>query len=421
MRILILAHFYPPEMGGAGARLHGLARWLVNNGNQVTVITGFPNYPSGNVSEEYRGKLRMRETIDGVDVIRTWIYASPHRKTTKRLANYLSFVASSIFAGLTANRSFDVIVSSSPPLFIGISGWILARLRHTPLVFDIRDLWPQVAIEAGELNPSSLTVRLMDRLAGFLYRCADHITPVTETKRHRLIALGVPAEKLTVVTNGVDLDLVATEQTNKKRAELGLEGKFVVLYAGLIGIAQGVEIMVDAAERLRDHPDVHFLIVGDGIRKAALVERITERALTNVTILPRQPSKAIPDFLVAADVSLVPLLNSGLEDAVPSKMLEAWANQRAVILAAGGEAAEVVRQSNGGVIVAPEVPEQLDRAILSLRDNPTQLAAFAQNGYEFVQQYFDRRALALQMEQVLQRLVAAQEPEKHVGKPVQTL
>ena len=421
MRILILTHFYPPEMGGASARLHGLARWLVNSGNQVTVITGFPNYPSGVVLKEYRGRRRMSETIDGVEVIRTWVYASPHRKTSKRLANYFSFVASSIVTGLTTKRSFDLIFASSPPLFIGLSGLALARLHHLPLLFDIRDLWPQVAIDAGELNPSSLTVRLMNRLATFLYRQADHITPVTETKRQRLIALGVPAKKLTVVTNGVDLDRVTPSQTINKRTELGLEGKFVVLYAGLIGIAQGVEIMADAAERLRAHADIHFLIVGDGIRKAALEEHIIQRELSNVTLLPRQPREVIPDFLAAADVSLVPLLNSGLEDAVPSKMLEAWANQRAVILAAAGEAAAVMNRCNGGLVVAPEAPHQLDEAILALRDDRKQLETFAQNGHEFVKNYFDRRALALQLEQVLQGLVIAQKPEGQVGKPVQTL
>lgn len=400
MNILLLAHFYPPEMGGAGARLHGLARWLAAYGHRVTVITGFPNYPSGVIPERYHGKLRTVERMDGVDVIRTWVYASPQRGSLRRLANYFSFVGAATLAGLSAARRFDIVIASSPPLFLGLAGMALARWQRAPLVFDIRDLWPDVAVEAGEFAADAPITRLGEQLARFLYRHADHLTPVTENKRRKLIEGGVPPEKLTVVSNGVDLDLIPAA-TGDRRADLGLAGKFVVLYAGLIGIAQGVEIAVEAAEQLRAQPEIHFLIVGDGVRREALAARIAELGLTNVTLLPRQPREAIPAFMATADACLVPLVSSNLEDAVPSKLLEAWAYGKPAILAAGGEAAAIVRQSGGGVVVAPEEPQTLVDAVLALAAAPHQAAEYGRRGHAYVKHYLDRPNLARQMEDVL--------------------
>ena len=403
MRILILAHFYPPEMGGAAARLHGLARWLAHDGHDVTVITGFPNYPSGVIPAAYRRKFRVQETMDGVTVLRAWVYASPRRSAARRLANYISFVFSSAMVGLLAGRSYDIVLASSPPLFLGLSGLFLARLRRCPLVLDIRDLWPEVAVEAGEFAPDGLVTRLAQRLARFLYRHADHITPVTENKRKKLLAVGVPIGKTAVVTNGVDLDYVAAAKPGDKRAELGLEDKFVILYAGLIGIAQGVEIAIHAANCLRDDETIHFVIVGDGPRRDSLRQQVESLGLKNVTLIPRQPRAEIPLFLRTADVALVPLVSSNLDDAVPSKLLEAWAYGRPVILAAGGEAATIVQHSAGGLVVSPEEPDNLTDAILALKNDPDQLAQYAQNGRAYVQAHFDRRALAGQMGQVLER------------------
>lgn len=405
MRILILAHFYPPEMGGAAARLHGLARWFVHDDHSVTVITGFPNYPAGIIPPDYRSKFRVRETLDGVDMIRTWVYASPRRSSVRRLANYLSFVFSSAVVGLLAGRSHDIVLVSSPPLFLGLSGLFLAWIRRIPFVLDIRDLWPEVAVEAGEFSPDSTVTKLMEGLARFLYRHADFITPVTENKRKKLLAAGVSASKTAVVTNGVDLDYVTASNTEDKRSELNLENKFVILYAGLIGIAQGVEIAIHAANQLQDYDDIHFLIVGDGPRRNKLYQQVQELALSNVTMSPRQPREAIPAFLRTADVALVPLVSSNLDDAVPSKLLEAWAYCRPVILAAGGEAADIVKQSDGGIVVSPEEPDSLAEAILSMKNDPYKPAKYAQNGLAYVQQKFDRRLLARQMAQILQQTI----------------
>jgi glycosyltransferase involved in cell wall biosynthesis len=278
-------------------------------------------------------------------------------------------------------------------------------MRRIPFVFDIRDLWPEVAVEAGEFTPDGRVTKWMERLANFLYRRADFITPVTENKRKKLLAAGVPAAKTAVVTNGVDLDYVTMSNTGDKRSELSLENKFIVLYAGLIGIAQGVEIAIHAANNLRHHSDIHFVIVGDGPRRDQLRQQVSDLALRNVTMIPRQPREMIPAFLRTADVALVPLVSSNLDDAVPSKLLEAWAYGRPAILAAGGEAADIVRRSAGGVVVSPEEPDCLAESILTLKNDPDRLDRYARNGFEYVQQNFDRRLLARQMAQVLEKTV----------------
>lgn len=415
-RIVFLAHFYPPEMGGAAARLHGLARWLVEYGHDVTVITGFPNYPSGVIPDQYRGAILRREEMDGVRVIRTIVYASPRRGSIRRLANYFSFVFTSLCVGLFQRRRPDVVIASCPPLFIGISGWLIALFRRSKFVFDLRDLWPDVAVEAGEFKRDSLVTRLGFWLAKFLYNRADHITPVTENKTQRLMEKGVSNKKMTVVSNGVDLDLIPNlDQREALRSELSLNGKFVVAYAGLIGIAQKVEMIIGTALEVRDQSDLHFLIVGDGVRRPQLEELVREHKLDNVTLLPRQPKERISHLLSVADVAFVPLASSGLQDAIPSKLLEAWAHRRPVILVAGGEAAEIATNCEGALVIAPEDPTAITEAVLRFRDDSVLRERCAENGYDFVAARLTRAQLAREMESVLMDVIHAdQSKEKHV-------
>lgn len=405
LSILLLTHFYPPEMGAAAARGHGLARWLVQLGHQVTTLTGFPNYPSGNIPSEYRRKFRISENRDGVKVVRTWVFATSHRSSIRRLLNYLSFLISAIITGISLRSSFDVILVSSPPLFIGVAGSVLASAFRVPLVLDLRDLWPDVAIEAGAFTEKSFPVKWSRFLADFIYRRAAHLTPVTESKLERLKANGVEKERMTVVTNSVDFDKLNLSKEFEWRKELGISDKFVITYTGLIGIAQGVGIAVEAAELMKNKSDIHFLIVGDGVEREVLIDRTRHMQLTNITFLPRQPWKTVPSIMAASDVALVPLVTDALRDAVPSKLLEAWALRKAVILAAGGEAAELVRESGGGVVIMPGRPQELVTAVTELSQDRNLLNQYAEAGHLFVREQFDRRRAALIMENVLARVV----------------
>ncbi|MBN1430146.1 MAG: glycosyltransferase family 4 protein [Anaerolineae bacterium] len=401
MRILWLAHYYPPEIGGGAVRFHGLARWLARFGHQVTVITGMPNYPSGNVLPEYRGKLWLQESLDGVNVLRVWVYASAYKSRWRRLANYLSYIPSAVLRGLIARQRFDVLVAGSPPPFVGVAGVILAWALGIPWVLDIGDLWPEVAIEAGELAPASVLAWAGNHMMRFLYRAASHLTPATETKRRRLVELGMPASKVTVIEAGADLEPSMTSDVSDWRDKLGLQGRFLIVYAGLIGIAQGVETIADVAHVLRNNPMIHFLIVGEGVRRDRVVKRVQDLALTNVTLLPPQPYEAMPAMLRAADVVWVPLATSRLVDAVPSKLLEAWGQEKPVILSAEGEAERLVAEVQGGLRTPPGDVQSLAEAILKLQGSPDLRRESARRGYEFVQQRFRRDMLAKRMEEVL--------------------
>ncbi|MFQ6616374.1 MAG: glycosyltransferase family 4 protein [Fidelibacterota bacterium] len=401
LRILILSHFYPPEIGGAAARLHGLARWLIAYGHQVSVITGFPNYPTGLVPEHYRGKVHMREVRDRVEVIRTWVYASSHRTSFGRLANYFSFVISSVIAVFRLRGEFDVLVASSPPLVIGVPARIVSRRYRIPLVFDVRDIWPDVAVDAGAFKPNNPMIRLGRKLARYLYAISDHITPVTEIKRKKLIAEGVREDKITVVPNGVDFDRLNQSEAHQWTERLHLRDHFVVIYTGLIGIAQGVGIIVEAAGELRDNPRIHFLIVGDGVEREHLMGRCTSLGLDNVTFISSQPRTEIPSLLASADLAVVPLVSEDLVDAVPSKLMEAWACRRPVLVAAAGEAAELVETAGGGVVVPPGEPVRLARAVEDLFGNRAALERCAKRGQAYAKSHFDRRNLARRMEKVL--------------------
>jgi glycosyltransferase involved in cell wall biosynthesis len=402
LKVLILSHFYPPEMGGAAARVHGLSRWLVKFGHVVTVITGFPNYPSGIIPRHYHGKLKVREQVDGVDIIRTWVYTSSHGKNIGRLSNYMSFVASSVVAGLFLKQRFDVILASSPPLFLGLAGLALSRIRRTPFVLDVRDLWPDIAVEAGVFEPDDVRVRLGRKLANFLYSRAAHLTPVTLRKKSKILGEGIEPEKLTVVPNGVDFDELGRDQVEVRwREKLNLGGAFVVAYTGLIGIAQGVGIAVEAANLLKEEPDIHFLIVGDGIEREELMKKALAFGLKNISFVESQPRQVVPSLLAATDIALVPLVSQKLDDAVPSKLLEAWACRKPVLLVAGGEAADLVLKAGGGFVLSSREPRELADLVRKLASDREGLQRCAENGLAYVRTNFDRKELARLMENVL--------------------
>lgn len=416
MRILLVAQFYPPEVGAAAVRLHGLARWLVRFGHQVTVLTGLPNYPMGEVPKEYRRRLYVRERLDGVEVIRTWIYASKQRSSLRRLVNYFSFVASGTIAGALGRGRYDVVVASSPPLFVGLVGHALAKRYGIPWVLDVRDIWPDVAVEMQQFAPEGRMTAWTRRLARFLYRSAEHITPVTQRKCEKLRAQGTPPEKLTVVSNGVDLDLLGAATNGDWRGTLGLGDQFVVVYAGLIGFLQGVDKIVEAAALLRDRPNIHFVIAGDGVQRDEVLRQAHALRLRNVTFVPLLPHGQVPSLLRSADVVLVPLVNGRVDDTVPYKLLEAWGCKRPAILMAAGEAAQLMSEAKAGVVIPPAEPRQLADILERFAGQRARLEQCGLNGYRFVKAHFERESLARQMEAVLRRVTNGdrrRQPHKH--------
>lgn len=410
MQILYLSQYFPPEVGATQTRAYEMARGLVEAGHHVTIIGEMPNHPSGIIPPEYRGKLYERVELDGIDVIRVWVKASPVKTFRTRMAFYLSYMVSAALAGLVlANGKYNVLYATSPPLFVGAAALIISYVRRIPFVFEVRDLWPESAVALGELrNPRF--IKLAHWLEWRCYRRARRIVVVTEGIRERLLARGLPAEKLALIPNGANTDLFRPHPAAAAalRKELGLESSFLVLYAGIHGIAQGLETVLQAARQVQAEPDIRFLFVGEGPVKAQLMEQARELGLTNVIFHAQVPRLQMPAYLSSAHVALVPLRKLELfEGALPSKMFDAWACACPTLVAISGEAQRVLDEAQAGVWVEPENAEALARAILALRQDVPQCRLMGENGRRYVEAHYSRQAQAQQLIQLLQGSIAS--------------
>ena len=407
MRILYLSQYFPPEVGATQTRAYEMATGLIRAGHQVTMLTEVPNHPEGIIRPEYRGRFWMREKLDGIDVIRVWVKTYPVKTMRTRLIFYLSYMLNATLAGLVLARGrYDVIYATSPPLFVGGVALALSLLRRTPMIFEVRDLWPESAVALGELkNPRF--IRWATWLEDHCYRRARRIVLTTQEMVDRLVERGYKAAKLTIVRNGANPDLFRFDPAERRRLrhELGVTQSFVVIYAGLLGIAQGLAASLEAAALLEHKtPPIHFLYIGDGPMKAQLQAQAQGLGLSNVTFLPAQPRKDIPGYLSASDAALVPLTRQRLIGALPSKMFDAMACERPVILAAEGEACQVLREADAGITIPPESPGSLIANILQLRSDLDLCQRYGQNGRRAVIAQYSRQAQARRLAELLQTL-----------------
>jgi glycosyltransferase involved in cell wall biosynthesis len=402
MRTLLVTHYFPPETGAPQARLSALAATWAADGDQVTVLTGMPNHPTGVLPPAYRGAIRRREHRDGYRVIRTWLYATPNEGMARKIAGHLSFMISSVLLGGRRCGPADTVVVSSPTFFSIGAAWLLARMKRARLVVEIRDLWPAIFVELGVLTNHRL-IRLLERLELAAYAAADRVVVVSDGFRANLIDRGVPGEKVHTIRNGVALDRFdpAAVANPQVRGRLGARpGDCLVLYVGTHGISHGLPGIADAAARLAGDP-VHFAFVGEGADKLRLRRRVTELGLGNVTMLPGVPHDEVPALLAAADICLVPLRDVPLFSAfIPSKMFEYLAAGKAVVGAVAGEAAQILRDA-GAAVVPPEDSAALAEAIRELAADPQQRRAMGRRGRCLVERSFDRAALAREYREIL--------------------
>lgn len=401
MRLTLLTQYYPPEIGAPQARLSELAAHFVQRGHSVTVLTAMPNYPSGAIYRGYGGLLR-REHREGVNVIRTFIYPTQKAEFIRRLTNYFSFVVSSAIAGSVLPGPMDYLLVESPPLFLGLTGFWLSRLKRTRLIFNVSDLWPETAVRLGMLRSGSLAFRLSAWLETFCYRQAWLVTGQSKSILAS-ITDRFPDRPTFHLSNGVDTELFhPKKRTEDARATLHSQGNCVALYAGLHGLAQGLDQVLRTAEALRGEAGVRFVLVGDGPEKQALRQQARQRDLVNVCFLDPRPAREIPSLLAAADIVLV-TLKMHIPGAVPSKLYEAMASGRPVILVASGEAAEIVREHRAGIVVEPGDIAGFTRAVRTLETQPDLRRALGENGRRAAQQRFDRAKI---MEHFIEHLEA---------------
>ena len=389
MRILYISQYFPPEMGAPAARAFELASHWAAAGHEVTVLTGFPNHPTGVVPRQYRDRIRklvVREKIDGVDVVRTWLFPLPNRKTYERMLNYTSFCLSAALTGHFLSRP-DVVIATSPQLLVGLSGWFLTRCKRVPFVFEVRDLWPESLAAVGMGESNSLLYRVLARIAGFLYRHSDHIVVVTPAFEDYLVQhWRVPREKISVIENGVETRLFAPASAAPLRRELGAEGKFVVSYIGTMGMAHGLQTIIQAAAHLRDtNPEILFLMVGEGAEKRRMMTIALDHNLRNLRFVDQQPHEKIPSYICASDVCLVLLKKADVfKTVIPSKMLEFMSCARPIILGVEGQARKILEEARGGITIEPENAEALANAVRYLATNRDMARELGGNGREYV-------------------------------------
>jgi len=410
MKILYVSQYFPPEMGAPAARADELSRHWANAGHDVTVLTGFPNHPTGVVPAEYRDRLRrlvVREQANGVEIVRTWLLPFPNRKSHERMLNYSSFCASAATTGLFLSRP-DVVIATSPQLLVGLSGWWLARWKRVPFVFEVRDLWPESLAAVGMGADHSMLHRSLAKIANFLYRHAERVVVVSPAFEDRLVEhWRVPRGKIAVIENGVETQLFAPRASGGLRRELNAEGKFVVSYIGTMGMAHGLQTIVDAAAQLQDsNPRVLFLMVGEGAEKEHIITLAKTRRLRNLRFVDQQPRERIPDYICASDVCLVPLKKTELfKTVIPTKMLEFMSCARPVILGVDGQARYILEEAAGGLAVEPENPAALIGAILQLAQNRGHAQEMGRNARDYIVRRFSRRQTAENYVRMLEELL----------------
>jgi len=400
MRLALLSQYYPPETGAPQRRLSHLARHFLESGHSVTVLTAMPNYPEGRIFASYGGLYR-KKVEDGVQVLRTFIYPSNSPQMVLRLANYFSFVFSSAVLGSFALTAPDYLLVESPPLFLGISGYWLSRLKSTKLIFNVSDLWPESAVRLGVIERSSFGFRAAEALERFCYRKAWLVTGQSKSIL-RDINQRFPKVRCFHLSNGADVALFqpgtgSAESTSLLRKK---KGELLTAYAGLHGLAQGLDQVLAAAAK-PETANIRFVFIGGGPCKPDLQAQAKREGLKNVEFLDVQPAETIPALLASVDVLLV-ALKTDIPGAVPSKLYEAMAMAKPVLLLGAGEAAEIVRESDCGIVVQPGDSQALIAALQILRSNPDLRHCLGQNGRRAIVSRYNRAQIARNFIQFLE-------------------
>ena len=405
LHILFLTHYYPPESNAPANRVSELARAWVAAGHRVTVLTGAPNHPEGRVYPGHRNRLLHRETLEGVEVVRVWTYLAPNEGVVRRSLNFLSYF---LAAALSVFRlpTPDVVISTSPQFFAGLAGAVVAAVKRRPWVLEIRDIWPESIAAVGAVKKGWL-LRGVERVEEWAYRRADQVVAVSHAFIPHISARGPLKRPVAIVENGVDLTVFdGADRGGDLRSRHGLQDKVVFGYIGTHGMAHALETVLRAAALERDNPAIGWLLVGSGAERERLLGLKSDLALDHVVMLDHRPRSEMPAIWSAIDVSLVVLRRSELfKRVIPSKMFEAMAMSRPIILGVDGEARRIVETGDCGLFVEPEDPAALAAAACDLAADPALRRRLGANGATFVRAEYDRGALAARYLTILAAVV----------------
>lgn len=413
MNILIVTPHYPPDGGPSSPLFAMLAEELVRIGHQVTVIAAVPHYPTGRVPREFRGFQTKRSTEKGVEILRVPVPSLNRGNLSLRLLQFFCFQIGMTWAGL--RRKFDVLLTSNPALQVGLPFLVLGSLRRKPAVFSVHDVYPDAGIELGVFR-SPAVIALVTLLEKACLRRADKVRILSDSFAAPMKRMGVPDEKRELIYDWVDTDLIRPlSKENDFAREHGLAEKFVLLYAGNIGLSQGLELVLTAAERLAPHEDVRFVFVGEGASRDNLITEAKRRRLKNVSFFPFQPREHLPEVLATADVSLVVLKKGIGFRSLPSKSYSILASGRPIVASVdeGSDSWKLIERCGGGICVPPEDPDRLTEAILRLKSDPVLRRELGAQGREYAERHHSPQAAAALFEKLLGSLCASPKETSH--------
>lgn len=403
MHILLIHQAFAAIDEPGGTRHHELARHLAGRGHTVTVIASPVSYLTGQAGTKRNQWVERQDGGPGVTILRAYTLPTLHRSFFTRVFSFFSFMFSSFWIGLRV-RNVDLVWGTSPPIFQGITAWALARLKKVPFLFEVRDLWPSFAIAVGVLR-NSLLIRLSSSLERFLYRHADRVMVNSPGFIDHVSQRG--AKKIILIPNGADIEMFDPQADGGPfRHQWGLEGKFVVMYAGAHGLSNDLGVVLKAAELLRQSPVIVFALVGDGKDKPGLVTQARQMRLENLVFIPPVPKLEMSRAFAAADACLAILKPVEMYKTVyPNKVFDYMAAGKPVILAIDGVIREVVERAGCGVSVEPGSPEALAEAVFRLSQDPQLGRAMGQAGRRLVESEFSRQVLAGRLVELLEEMV----------------
>ena len=405
MHILYITQYFPPEIGAASSRAYDFIHELQNKGIQVTVIAETPHYPGYKSMEGYRNRWFLKETYQNIRIIRSYAFISRRKNFIQRTLLYFSYLFSSIIASCFVSH-IDLVIASSPPITVGLAGMIISHLKGCKFILDIRDIWPESAIALGEIKNRAI-IQLLQSVESLLYHKADRITVAVPGFRNHICSLDIPESKIKSLPNGADTRIFYSRQdTGSIKATYNWNRRFIVLFSGNHGLAQGLESIMQTAALLRNKKDIQFVFIGDGVEKDKLQKMKDKLDLFQVQFIEKQPREEMPRFISCADICIVPLVKHTLFlNALPSKMFEYMACEKPLILAIDGEARVLIEKWGSGIYVEPENIVQLKKAILKLYKSKDLLPRMGKKGKALVLKKFCRQDLAEKFAQMIQETV----------------
>jgi len=405
LKILYITQYFHPEIGATTNRALANARYLAKKGHEVIILTEMPNHPKGIIFDGYKHKIFMKEKMEDFMIHRVWVYTDKKKNFITRLLFYLSFMFLASIHTIFNWKKYDVIYATSPPLFVGSIGYFLKKIyRRTKFIFEVRDLWPDVAIEMGELQNKQYQ-NLSYKMERIFYENADKIISVTESFKGRIVAKGINGDKINVVRNGSDLEFNKVTVSKQLRNQFEIENNFIVVYAGILGIAQNIKTLLESGKQLSSY-NVKILLVGTGPEERILKEYAKDNKISNIIFIGEVSKANINEYLTLADCGIIPLRNIKVfESTIPSKLFDYMAANLPILLGVKGEAAEILKQSEAGITYEPDNSEDLAMKILWLKNNSQQLKQMSLNGRKFVEKYYNREKQAEKLESELLKLM----------------